>query len=598
MRDLIFADSELTTVAPMAGTQHRNEFMLLRARLDEALGRPDVAIDVYRRLAETAERPVAAQATLHWVELALRHRMMDPAEAIPRLEILSVIWRGDDVEVGTLGRLGRLYAEAGRWREAFLTARRANLMYADHEITRALHDEAARLFEDLFLSGKGDTLSRVDSLALYFDFKEFTPIGRRGDEIVRRLADRLVELDLLDQAGSLLQHQVDNRLFGAARATVAARLATVRLMDGKPAQALQVLRVDASAGTASGREPGAAAPRGAGALRPLPHGSRARGPAGREPVGKSTVCAPTSCGAGAAGARPARRTKCSSGRTGRAATALSEQDRVDVMRSAIAYSLAEDLLALDRVRAKFAAKMADSADARTFAFLTQPECRLDPCLPGTRPEGDERRHADRLPRRVPEALPGCRRRRAPAAPRPAAGRPVAAAGAGPAGGSRFAELNRFRGSPGSAPVTLDERAGHQSPAVDEHEEDQLEGQGDRDRGQHHHADRHQDRGDDEVDDQERHEEQEADLEGPPQFRDHEGGREDVQPHVFRPLRARLPRHVDEQGEVLLAHMAEHEGLERAGRQVEGLCAAEPGRRSGARCRADRIRAGSAPSRKR
>ncbi len=128
---------------------------------------------------------------------------------------------------------------AGRWREAFLTARRANQVFPDHEITRALHEETARLFEELFLSGKGDTLSRVDSLALYFDFKEFTPIGRRGDEIVRRLADRLVELDLLEQAGALLQHQVDNRLFGAARATVAARLSTIRLMDGKPAQALQ-----------------------------------------------------------------------------------------------------------------------------------------------------------------------------------------------------------------------------------------------------------------------------------------------------------------------------------------------------------------------
>ncbi len=33
------------------------------------------------------------------------------------------------------------------------------------------------------------------------------------------------------------------------------------------------------------------------------------------------------------------------------------------MRAAIAYSLADDALSLDRLRAKFAAKMADSADA-------------------------------------------------------------------------------------------------------------------------------------------------------------------------------------------------------------------------------------------
>ena len=43
------------------------------------------------------------------------------------------------------------------------------------------------------------------------------------------------------------------------------------------------------------------------------------------------------------------------------------------MRAAIAFSLADDALGLDRLRAKFAAKMADSADAGTFAFLSQPD---------------------------------------------------------------------------------------------------------------------------------------------------------------------------------------------------------------------------------
>jgi hypothetical protein len=102
---------------------------------------------------------------------------------------------------------------------------------------------------------------RIEALALFYDFKEFTPVGRQGDEIVRRLADRLVALlralsgspsisrtvaslaatlaraapvRRLSTWGDLLQHQVDNRLTGAARASVAARLATVRLMEGEP----------------------------------------------------------------------------------------------------------------------------------------------------------------------------------------------------------------------------------------------------------------------------------------------------------------------------------------------------------------------------
>jgi hypothetical protein len=53
--------------------------------------------------------------------------------------------------------------------------------------------------------------------------------------------------------------------------------------------------------------------------------------------------------------------------------ALSERTRLDVMRAAVAYSLAGEKLALDRLRAKFATKMADGADARTFAFLMRPD---------------------------------------------------------------------------------------------------------------------------------------------------------------------------------------------------------------------------------
>lgn len=40
------------------------------------------------------------------------------------------------------------------------------------------------------------------------------------------------------------------------------------------------------------------------------------------------------------------------------------------MRSAISYVMSNEALALDRLRGKFAAKMAQSTDARTFAFVT------------------------------------------------------------------------------------------------------------------------------------------------------------------------------------------------------------------------------------
>src|ERR1700735_5642115 len=59
--------------------------------------------------------------------------------------------------------------------------------------------------------------------------------------------------------------------------------------------------------------------------------------------------------------------------------------------------------------------------------------------------------------------------------------------------------------------TLDECSDDQIPAVDQHEQEDLERQGDEGRRQHDHPHAHQRRRDDQVDDQERQEEQKGEL---------------------------------------------------------------------------------------
>jgi hypothetical protein len=419
-----FAENELVALGQLpAGSYSAHEAVLLKARLEEAAGRADVAGDLYRKVAAEAERPVAAEAALRWVALGVGGGSMPREDAVARLETLSVVWRGGEVEIAAIGLLGRLYAEAGRWREAFTMAARANALFPDHDVSRALHEDTARLFDEVFLSGKGETLSRIDTLALYFDFKQFTPIGRRGDEIVRRLADRLVELDLLEQAGELLQHQVDHRLTGAARATVAARLATVRLMDNKPALALGTLHAT--------RLPDLPAPikrarmlLEARALSDLSRTELAidvlRDETGPEIERLRADIYWT-------GRRWREAGEAHEGLVGtrwQTSEPLAERDRLDVLRAAVAYSLGDERLALDRLRAKFAAKMADSADARTFAFLTRPN------IANTRPFREIARSvtsADTLAdflaeyrKRYPDAATAERRRPRPAAEAPAA----------------------------------------------------------------------------------------------------------------------------------------------------------------------------------
>jgi hypothetical protein len=52
-------------------------------------------------------------------------------------------------------------------------------------------------------------------------------------------------------------------------------------------------------------------------------------------------------------------------------TPLSSDERREIMRAAIAYSLASDQVDLERLRGHFAAKMKASPDASAFAVVTQ-----------------------------------------------------------------------------------------------------------------------------------------------------------------------------------------------------------------------------------
>jgi len=207
---------------------------VLVGRLSEGMGRNEEALTAYRTAADSWDRPAAAQGRLRATSLRYSLGDLKRDEVISELETLTAIWRGDETEIGALEILARLYTQEGRYRDSFHVMRNAVSAHPDSDMTRRIQGEAAATFDTLFLAGKVDTFSAIDALALFYDFRELTPIGRRGDEMIRRLADRLVSVDLLDQAAELLQYQVDGRLEGAARAQVAARLAVVYLMTTRP----------------------------------------------------------------------------------------------------------------------------------------------------------------------------------------------------------------------------------------------------------------------------------------------------------------------------------------------------------------------------
>ena len=221
----------------------RARFELLRGRLAAFDGDTEAALAAYDLAIAGEDRRARALATLARVDLALELEEITVGEAIEELDQLRFVWRGDDIELDVLSRLGDLHIEDGAYRAGLQTLKRAATNFSEHPRVAELTTRMQGTFESLFVSGGAKDLPALQAIALFNQFRELTPAGPEGDEMIRTLAERLVSVDLLDQAAALLTHQVDFRVDGEAKAEVGARLAVVRLLDRRPEAALEALDI-------------------------------------------------------------------------------------------------------------------------------------------------------------------------------------------------------------------------------------------------------------------------------------------------------------------------------------------------------------------
>lgn len=214
---------------------------LVLAELTSVIDGPAKAYDLFAELAKTAPEPVAVRAELKRLETGAAAGKMSANEAAGQLESLRFRWRGDDVEMQTVGILADQYMNTGRFRDALQLAQSAALRDPAAPGARDLRIKLADYFRRLFLAGEVDRLDPIQALALFYEFNDLTPVGADGDQMIRKLAQRLVAFDLLDPAANLLQHQVDNRLRGVGQSAVAVDLAKIYLWDRRPDKALAAI---------------------------------------------------------------------------------------------------------------------------------------------------------------------------------------------------------------------------------------------------------------------------------------------------------------------------------------------------------------------
>jgi tetratricopeptide (TPR) repeat protein len=351
--------------------QMRPAIEVLNGRLAQGLGKTEEALKHYRLAADSADRPSAAQGQLR--ELVLRYDLGDlkRTDMIAELETLTALWRGDETEIEALHKLARLYTQEHRYRDAFHVMRTALRAHPNSDMTRLIHDEAAITFDSLFLAGKGDALPAIDAVSLFYDFRELTPIGRRGDEMIRRLADRLVSVDLLPQAAELLQHQIDHRLQGAARAQVATRLAVIYLMDHKPDRAQHVLRTTRIS-SLSNELRHLRLLLEARALSDLRRYDVALDVVSNIDLREAVRLRADILWSAKRYPEAAEQIELLHGDSWKDFEPLTEPERADILRAAIGYALGDDIIGIARLRERYGAKMGEGPNRHAFDIATSP----------------------------------------------------------------------------------------------------------------------------------------------------------------------------------------------------------------------------------
>jgi len=345
-----------------------SDLRVLAGRVDELMGEDEQALDTYGQVIAADYRPSRAEAVYRTLAILQKQGRIDVAKATATLSAESMLWRGGELEAQMQKLLAELYFEQGEYRAGFEVAKQASTFHGDSAPANKLAEEAAGQFAELYLNGRADALDPVDALSLFYDYRELTPPGTRGDEMIRNLARRLVKVDLLAQAADLLQYQIDSRLKGVAQAQVGADLAVIYIANRDPEAALRVLNKTRLADLAPPLE------RQRRVLE-----ARAMIDAGRDDLALDMLSRMNGRDidllrvdahwkakryAKAAELMEALYAPATDG------SALSQNGRLAVVKAAVGYVLSNDALGLSRIRAKFGDQMANSPQWAMFDFVT------------------------------------------------------------------------------------------------------------------------------------------------------------------------------------------------------------------------------------
>lgn len=214
------------------------------AAVAQKKGQYDSALKYYDHLAkQTRDLRNATRGRYAGALLRMKLGKLSADDAANIIESARTGWRGDALERQMLDSLIDIYTQSKRFDDVLRTYKSIQLSFPGAPDTLAISNKMSDLFEQIYLDGLADQMKPLKALSVFYEFRELTPLGEKGDLIVQKLADRLAGIDLIDRATQLLDNQVKFRATGETRSAIGARLALLYLLNHQPQEALSSLEV-------------------------------------------------------------------------------------------------------------------------------------------------------------------------------------------------------------------------------------------------------------------------------------------------------------------------------------------------------------------
>lgn len=213
----------------------------LRGVLHSKMGRPELAADLWRQVTKSRDRLYKTRAELALTDLAVATKSLTPKQAAEKLEGLRFAWRGDELEVDILQRLGEFYLDFKDYRSGLGILSQVLKLYPNSAQAADVRKLMAGTFHLIFVDNQTEGLSPLSALALYQDYHDLMPKGEQAQAVIFNLAENLVAIDLLDQATALLEDQIKLTNDASGKLKLSTRLAAIYLLDRKSDAALAAL---------------------------------------------------------------------------------------------------------------------------------------------------------------------------------------------------------------------------------------------------------------------------------------------------------------------------------------------------------------------